>query len=149
MSAGEALLVRGGEGVNAEMSVCRLAPRLTTHVRHRQKYVDVPVAERSAFDFTDKGGPIGVRARTLAELAALARDVPPEVVQGHLRRNDFSRWIGDVFGYHLLAAQVRAVEAAVLDKDAPPAAARLACLIEERYLPSDSLCGPCSLNSLE
>ena len=43
-----------------------LAPRLTAHVRHRTKYVDMPIAETHAFVFAEGGHP-GPRARTLRE----------------------------------------------------------------------------------
>jgi hypothetical protein len=54
----------------------RIAPRLTEHVRHRQKYVDVPVADRLAFEFTDHGQPTGRRGRTLTEFWSNATPVP-------------------------------------------------------------------------
>ena len=46
----------------APMRRFQIAPRLTSHVRHRTKYLDMPIAEPQAFVFTSDGGP-GPRAR--------------------------------------------------------------------------------------
>ena len=89
----------------------RLAPRLTSHVRHRAKYLDVPVPEGQAFTFSsDRGGPAGPRARTLKEFARALLRSSPEVLEGHMRRGDFSRWIAGVFGDHPLASHMRRLE---------------------------------------
>jgi hydroxymethylpyrimidine pyrophosphatase-like HAD family hydrolase len=80
-----------------------LGPRLTPHVRHRQKYIDVPVSDSRAFVFP------GLRARTLRQFAAALRD-PKATLDGYLRRNDFSRWISDVFGDYALADDLRLIE---------------------------------------
>ena len=136
---GEAVLLQGSAEESAQPVCCHLAPRLTAHVRHRQKYVDMPVAEAHAFDFTRNGVATGIRARSLGELAVLVRELPPELVTGHLRRGDISRWIQDVFGDHVLAARVRAVESRTAAEHATAAAHRLARLIEARYLPPDEV----------
>ena len=48
-------------------------------------------------------------------------------------RHDFSRWVGDVFGDHVLASQLRALE--VQHKAAPGAgtASRIADAVRSRY----------------
>ncbi|MCC6195386.1 MAG: HAD hydrolase family protein [Burkholderiales bacterium] len=76
----------------------RIAPRMTVHVRHRQKYCDVPVRPGSEFVFTRRGVPTGQRAHTLASLASFLPDLPDEVLRGHLARGDFHRWAERVFG---------------------------------------------------
>jgi hypothetical protein len=35
---------------------------------------------------------------------------PSDVIAGHARRGDFSRWIADVFRDHVLASEVRKLE---------------------------------------
>ncbi len=80
-----------------------VAPRLTLHVRHRTKYSQRTVNQEQAFVYTDMGRPIGVFAASLSELAESAERVEEKVVNGHLQRHDFSRWIITVFDDHKLA----------------------------------------------
>jgi hypothetical protein len=84
--------------------------RMTPHVRHREKYVDVPVTDSRAFRFTsDRHGPPR-SARTLREFVAEVERAPAEALCAYLRRGDFSRWIGEVFGDHALASELRDLE---------------------------------------
>jgi hypothetical protein len=83
---------------------------LTPHVRHRSKYIDVPVPASRAFVFTEKGLPNGTRAETLDDLIAGLATADRETVDGHLRRHDFSRWLTDVFGDQVLGAEIRKME---------------------------------------
>jgi hypothetical protein len=87
-----------------------VAPRLTAHVRHRQKYADVPVRLEQEFVFTREGRPTGRRARTVRDLLSALPTLPDEVVQGHLARGDFRRWIEDVFGDHELGRAILHLE---------------------------------------
>jgi hypothetical protein len=87
----------------------QIAPRLTSHVRHRSKYLDMPIPEAQAFVFTAGGRP-GPRARTLKDFVALLSHVPDADLLPHLRRNDFSRWIEHVFRDCPLATHVKAIE---------------------------------------
>jgi hydroxymethylpyrimidine pyrophosphatase-like HAD family hydrolase len=84
-------------------------PRITSHVRHRAKYLDMPVSEPQGFVFTHDGRP-GPRARSLKEFVALLPEVPDGDLGPHLQRHDFSKWIGQVFRDLPLAARVRALE---------------------------------------
>jgi hypothetical protein len=77
-----------------------IGERLTPHVRHRQKYVDVPVPDNHAFTFDSDHRKTVVRAHTLREFASAIEDLDEREACGYLRRGDFSRWIGDVFGDH-------------------------------------------------
>lgn len=106
----EAALVRatGTEGAHVERF--RLAPRLTAHVRHRAKYRDVPLPRERAFVFTQAGRPLGAPARTLRAFVEGISRAPPDSVDAHARRGDFSRWIADVFGDQPLADEVRELE---------------------------------------
>ena len=119
-----------------ELRLFTVARRLTPHVRHRQKYVDVPVAGPRAFVFarTDATGP---RARTLRqfvdELEHAVRALEPFVERG-----DFSRWIQDVFGDHALAAELRAIEDRHRTAPSDDTAAEIAARVRARYDLADS-----------
>lgn len=115
---------------HGDLVLFTLGPRMTAHVRHREKYVDVPVSEDRAFVFAGNGAARRVRTlrRFVAELERPAADL-----SGHLTRGDFSRWVGDVFGDHALADDLRAIEqapGAAADRDV---LARMANAIRARY----------------
>jgi hydroxymethylpyrimidine pyrophosphatase-like HAD family hydrolase len=106
--------------------------RLTPHVRHRQKYVDVPVTDGRAFVFTANGRP-AKRARTLRQFVDAVEHADIRTADGYLRRGDFSRWIGDVFGDHALAHDLRLQEQRYVggeDRDTLP---EIAAAVRSRY----------------
>ena len=86
-----------------------IGQRLTPHVRHRQKYVDVPVTESRAFHFEVNGAGTH-RARTLRQFVAVLEQALPGACDGHLRRADFSRWMAEVFGDFALAEELGDLE---------------------------------------
>ena len=88
----------------------RLLPRLTTHVRHREKYFDFDVVGGQEFVFTENGKPIGSPARSLGQFAKLLQGYSANSLGDHARRGDFSRWIANVFRDHRLASDVRKIE---------------------------------------
>jgi hydroxymethylpyrimidine pyrophosphatase-like HAD family hydrolase len=88
----------------------RLVPRLTPHARHVAKYIDIPVPEYDQFVFWRDGSPTGQYARTLREFVSVVEEWPPNALNGHLRRGDFSKWIANVFGDYLLARTVQHLE---------------------------------------
>ena len=108
----EAALLPGALESHGTIRRFQLAPRLTEHVRHRTKYVDMPVADAHAFVFAEGGRP-GPRARTLKQFVDLLSELPSERLAGHLHRHDLSRWIGDVFRDRPLALRIRTLEARV------------------------------------
>jgi hydroxymethylpyrimidine pyrophosphatase-like HAD family hydrolase len=110
LKLGEAAVLPGPDEAGGEVRRFRLVPRLTSHVRHREKYLDVPVTEPLAFIFSDNGRPLGPRARTLSDFAEIIIRTPAQVLDGHLQRGDFSRWVGDVFGDHALASALWKLE---------------------------------------
>lgn len=120
------------EEAGGDLVLFTLGPRMTPHVRHREKYVDVPVTEGRAFVFTQPGAGPGRRAKTLRQfIAELERQSPDG--SDHVRRGDFSRWIHDVFGDFALAAELKAIEqapGAVTDPDTLP---RMVNAIRARY----------------
>jgi hydroxymethylpyrimidine pyrophosphatase-like HAD family hydrolase len=98
------------EESRGELVQFTLGARLTPHVRHREKYVDVPVSEARAFVFTPNGHHGSRVIRTLRQFVAeLERR---QDLGGYLQRGDLSRWVADVFGDHSLAAELRELEAA-------------------------------------
>jgi hydroxymethylpyrimidine pyrophosphatase-like HAD family hydrolase len=106
----EAAIMPGARESGGGVRRFTIAPRLTTHVRHRTKYLDMPVPEAQAFVFSTGGRPVA-RARTLKEFVGLLAALPAGVVDGHARRQDFSRWVADVFKDGTLARRIRGVEA--------------------------------------
>jgi hypothetical protein len=55
LTMAEAALLPGAEEAHGRVRRFQLAPRLTTHVRHRSKYLDMPVLDAQAFVFTGNG----------------------------------------------------------------------------------------------
>jgi hypothetical protein len=104
VGVGQAVALPITEEAGGELRLFNIGCRLTPHVRHRQKYVDVPVTEQKGFLFTAPAPP--ARARTLREFVTVLEAQSVGSLTGHLRRNDFSRWIGEVFGDRALAAEV-------------------------------------------
>jgi hypothetical protein len=81
-------------------------------VRHREKYLDMPVSEAQAFVFTHNGEP-GPRAQSLKDFIKLLVRLPEFQLEGHIHRHDFSRWIDRVFRDCPLATHVRSLESHV------------------------------------
>jgi hydroxymethylpyrimidine pyrophosphatase-like HAD family hydrolase len=128
----EAALLPGTEESCGQIRRFQLAPRLTSHVRHQTKYLDMPVLDVHAFVFTQNGRP-GPRARTLKEFMGLLASMPDSSVRSHLERHDFSRWLGEVFRDSPLAAHVKALEARDPSEDPHDVAADIAQAIRARY----------------
>ena len=88
-----------------------LFPRLTSHVRHKAKYLDMRLIDEQAFVFTTGDGKwAGPPARTLKEFCASLKWYPGNVLGGHANRGDFSNWIAGVFHDHLLASGIHKIE---------------------------------------
>jgi hypothetical protein len=128
----EAALLPGALEAHGVVRRFQLAPRLTTHVRHRTKYLDMPVAEAHAFVFMEDGRAAG-RARTLKEFIGLLASLPESGLEQHLRRHDFSRWIDAVFRDHPIAAHLRGIEAGVSTEPTRDVTDRIAQAIRARY----------------
>ena len=105
----EAALLPGAEESYGAVRRFQIAPRLTSHVRHRTKYLDMPIADSLAFVFTGNGVP-GPRARSLKDFVDLLGHVPDGDLLPHLRRHDFSRWLEHVFRDCPLATHVKGIE---------------------------------------
>jgi hypothetical protein len=109
LADGEAVLLPRA-GAPGTLQRFTLRPRLTSHVRHRSKYLDVPMQSGHEFVFTADGRPVGPPSRTLQEFVASMERVSREVLDGHARRGDFSRWIAEGFQDHPLASDIRKIE---------------------------------------
>jgi len=110
LTSNEAVLLQCVGESKCRLSSFRIASRLTSHIRHRHKYLDTPVSPEKAFVFTSQGGMAVRCANSLAEFITLVSACSSAVLKNHLRRNDFSRWIRDVFRDIPLASQVHEIE---------------------------------------
>lgn len=118
-----------------------LTPRLTPHIRHVAKYVDVPVPERDRFVFWGRNGPSGEYARTLRQLITALENEKPASFERHLKQHDFSRWIADVFGDYPLAKAVGKAEDRCLIEGPAQSISGLIDAIRTRYDLVDPLHG--------
>jgi hypothetical protein len=118
---------------DSELRRFTIGKRLTPHVRHRQKYVDVPVVDKRAFVFRIGGGSTPLRAHTLREFVAVLTDLGLTEADEYLRRSDFSRWIEGVFGDHALARELHRHERAYVQSKSTDTLEQIASAIESRY----------------
>jgi len=135
----EACLLPGSEESRGALRRFHLAPRMTHHVRHRHKYLDVPVASELAFRFVHDDGSVGPVARSLQELVDALMAIPGARIGGHVRRGDFSRWIEDVFRDGTLAERVRDLELASRAGRLADFSGAAAHAVRERYELGDDL----------
>jgi hydroxymethylpyrimidine pyrophosphatase-like HAD family hydrolase len=130
---GEAALLPCTDEAGGRLVRVTLAQRQTAHVRHRTKYLDVPVTEDHAFVFTQSGWPAGPRARTLEQFVDALEQAPHDVVAGHLQRHDVSRWLDDVYADRSLAQRVREAESAARLRGVHAAIKDITTHIQSRY----------------
>jgi hypothetical protein len=133
LTIGEAVVLPITEEAQGEARRIRLTPRLTPHVRHLAKYIDIPVQDARAFVFSPGGANSGRRARTLREFVESVEILPLEVLDGHLRRGDFSRWMTEVFGDYPLGKAVREIEEDYRRGRVRSVATNLALAVRSRY----------------
>jgi hypothetical protein len=110
LDRGQAVALPVTEEAGGQLRLFSVGQRLTPHVRHRQKYVDVPVAKGRGFVFGPDWPEPLQRARTLRQFVSAIESADIERADGYLRRRDFSRWIDEVFGDHALAEEIRIQE---------------------------------------
>lgn len=116
-----------------DLQVFTIGERLTPHVRHRQKYVDVPVRDDRAFVFRGDSCAATVRAHTLREFVTVLDGLDVARADGYLRRGDFSRWIADVFGDRALARELQAREQAYVQTRSTEELMRIGVAVRSRY----------------
>ena len=132
LKVGQAVALPLTEEAGDELRLFTIARRLTPHVRHREKYVDVPVSLHRAFVFDANGQPAR-RVRTLRQFVSELEGAPPARLAGHIIRGDFSRWIGDVFGDGALAAELKALEDRYRSGSREETLAEMASAVRGRY----------------
>jgi hydroxymethylpyrimidine pyrophosphatase-like HAD family hydrolase len=123
----------------SNLQVFTIGERLTPHVRHRQKYVDVPVGDPAAFVFHPNGRPQALRAHTLREFVMVLEKLDVTEADGYLRRGDFSRWIADVFGDRALARELQKYEREYVQSRAEDVVAQIAAAVTSRYELTDEI----------
>lgn len=133
LAVGEAVALPITEEAQGKARRIRLAPRLTPHVRHLAKYVDIPIPHRRAFVFARNGAQAGERARTLREFVAVVERTSPGALDGHMLRGDFSRWVADVFGDYPLAQELKKLEQEYRTGSLTDVAASLGRAVRARY----------------
>ena len=133
LTIGDAAVLPLTEEAEGDLRRIILTPRLTPHVRHQTKYVDIPVVEHRAFVFTGTNGSGLQRVRTLKDFVTALDELDAEMLDGYLRRFDFSRWITEVFGDYPLAKAVRRLEAEYRAGVRPDVIVGIAQAIRARY----------------
>jgi hydroxymethylpyrimidine pyrophosphatase-like HAD family hydrolase len=133
LEMGQAVLLPGIEEADGKLVKFELFPRLTSHVRHKAKYLDVQLLREQGFVFSENGKFVGGPARTLKEFISGLLSCTPAVLSEHAHRGDFSRWIADVFRDHFLASDVRKVEQRHRLGHVHDLSNSLVRLIQERY----------------
>jgi hydroxymethylpyrimidine pyrophosphatase-like HAD family hydrolase len=129
----EAVLLPGMQETGGQCLKFKLFPRLTSHVRHKAKYLDVQLLVEQGFWFAENGETIAGPARTLKDFLTLLELVPPHVLAAHALRGDFSRWIADVFHDRALASEIRKVEQRFRLGHIHDLTESIAKLVQERY----------------
>jgi len=129
----QAVLLPGIEEAEGKLVKFELFPRLTSHVRHKAKYLDVQLLREQGFIFSQDGRAVGGPARTLKEFISGLLNCGPEVLSQHAHRGDFSRWVADVFRDHFLASDIRKVEQRYRLGHVHDLSDSLVKLIQERY----------------
>lgn len=133
LKVGQAVALPITEEAGGELRLFTIAPRLTPHVRHREKYVDVPVSDHRAFVFSGNGHPAAPRVRTLRQFVSQLEATPAPLLEQYILRGDFSRWVGEVFGDRALADELHVLEERHRAGSRADTLSAMAAAIRERY----------------
>jgi hypothetical protein len=133
LRVGQAVALPITDEAGGELRSFTMGPRLTPHVRHREKCVDMPVTEDRAFVFAANGYGALRRVRTLRQFVIVLESLPARSFDAYLRRGDFSRWIQQVFGDGTLASELRALEARYRDGRGPDVVTDVVAAVRSRY----------------
>jgi hydroxymethylpyrimidine pyrophosphatase-like HAD family hydrolase len=129
----QAVIMPNTEEAAGKLRRFELSPRVTSHVRHKAKYLDVQLIEEQGFVFTENGKSVGPPARNLKEFIGQLKTCPAIALEGHVRRGDFSRWIAEVFRDRALASDVRKLEQRHRLGHVHDLSNSLAAVVQERY----------------
>lgn len=129
----QAALLPGPEEAEGRLRTFEILPRLTSHVRHKAKYLDLELIDELGFVFTSHGNPLGPTVRTLKEFVSALKTYPMDALEEHVHRGDFSRWIADVFHDTALATDIRKIEQRYQLGHMRDLCTSVAAVIEERY----------------
>jgi len=133
LTVGEAAVLPVTEEAEGDVRRITLAPRLTPHVRHQTKYVDIPVFDNRAFVFAANGVRSPLRVHTLKDFVTALEQTEVARLDGYLRRSDFSRWISEVFGDYPLGKTVRQMEDQYRTGTRPDVVPGIAQAVRARY----------------
>jgi hydroxymethylpyrimidine pyrophosphatase-like HAD family hydrolase len=133
-SLGEAVIIEPATAPGCDRRF-RVGPRRTAHVRHWHKYARLPLDQSLHFQFRTRGGqPTGSAATSLYEFHHILRQSADEVIEHHLEREDFSRWIHAATRDDELCASFAESERALDQTDIGAIREALVLAIERRYL---------------
>ena len=107
-------------------------------MRHEHKYLTTRLPARHWFYFTSAGSGLAPAAGNLGEFVQHLHRAEPDVLDFHLARGDFSRWISGALKDATLGDAVAQVECVVEARhaaDVENARRQLAAAIEGRYRP--------------
>lgn len=107
-----------------------VAPSSAERRRHRRKYAEGDIQERS-FYFRGPAGSLNLRAQNLNMFIQIAEGVDDDTWVHHLRRGDYSDWMRTAIKDERLAEQVSEVEQAGLSP--AESRARIKAAIENEY----------------
>jgi hypothetical protein len=108
----------------------RVQPARSERQRHRRKYAEGDIHEKSFF-FRGPKGKLNLRAQNLATFLQLAEGIDDETWNYHLQNHDYSRWIKEAIKDEELADRVAQIESQKLSPK--ESRERVRAAISEKY----------------